>query len=171
MTTEAEIDPAYRAARARLEERRNIWHTFTEQEHLVAKIEGRTLRDSALSDPEFRPAATAAEVWDDLVIQLGKPANRGFAEYRFLAVLAAAARDGGAGAAVKSVKDARELTPAQQHATYKNLLSLERDAGDRFADVHRVLGAVLREWERLGLAEGDEAYEAHRKVLAKRGAA
>jgi hypothetical protein len=170
MTTEAEIDPAYRAARARLEERRNHWTTYGEAEHLRAKLDGRTLRESSTSDPEFGPAATAAEAWDDLVIRGGGPLNRGFPEYRFLAVLAVAARDGGAAAAVKSVKGARQLTPAQQAATYRNLESLKKDAG--FADVERAFSAVLAEWERIGLAQlADEQAEARRKATRKVSAA
>jgi hypothetical protein len=171
MTTETEIDPAYRAARARLEERRNRWTTYTEAEHLRAKLEGRILRESSIHDPEFRPAATAAEAFDDLMVQVGSPANRGIPEFRFLAGLASAARDGGATAAVKSVKDARQLTPAQQHATYENLLVLKKEADSRFADMERVFSTVLAEWERLDLAQGDERHEAARKAVRKRGAA
>jgi hypothetical protein len=146
MTTTAEIEPAYRAARARLEERRNHWVTYTDLEHLRAKLEGRTLRDSSIADPDFRPAATAGEAWDDLVVRTAGPLHRGIPEYRFLAVLAAAAREGGAAAAVKAVKDARQLTPAQQHMTYGNLLSLEKDPGERFTDVQQVVRACLGEW-------------------------
>lgn len=171
MTTEAEIDPAYRAARARLEERRNHWVTYSDDEHFRARVEGRTLRDSSTSDPEFRPASTAAEAWDDLVIRTGNPLSRGFPEYRFLAALAAAARDGGEAAAVKSVKDARQMTPAQQHQTYLNLGSLEKDPGARFAEMQPVFRAVLGEWQRLDLAQGDEAHEARRKTAARKGRA
>lgn len=90
ITAEAGIDPAYRAARARIEERRNQWVTYTEIEHLRARLDGRELRESSIYDPEFRPAATAAEAWDDLVIQFGKVTNRGFPEH-LLDVLADAA--------------------------------------------------------------------------------
>jgi hypothetical protein len=170
MTTEAEIDPAYRAARARLEERRNHWTTYSEAEHLRAKLEGRTLRESSIADPDFRPAATASEAWDDLVVRTGKPTNRGIPEYEFLAALAAAARDGGADGAVKAVKAARQLTPAQQAATYKNLELLKKDAG--FADVERVFSAAIAEWERLGLAQlADEQAETYRKSARKGRAA
>lgn len=168
MTTAAEIEPAYRAARARLEERRNHWTTYTEAEHLRAKLEGRTLRESSMNDPEFRPAATAGEAWDDLVVRLIGPLNRGDPGFRFLGGLAAAAREGGAAAAVKSVKEARQLVPAHQHVTYKNLLSVEKDPGERFADVQQVLRAVLAEWKRLDLAQGDEEHERHRRAQGRR---
>jgi len=171
MTTAAEIDPAYRAARARLEERRNRYVTYTEQEELRAKLDGVELPRVGMYAPEFRAPATAAEAWDDVVVRLGGPLNRGWPEHRYLAAVAAAARDGGAAAAVKAVKDARQLEPAQQHAVYKNLLSLEKDPDKRFADVQQVVRAVLAEWERLDLAQGDEQAEAYRRRARKAGAA
>jgi hypothetical protein len=166
MTTEAEIDPAYRAARARLEGRRNHWVTYTETEHLRAKLEGRTLTESSIHDPVFRPASTASEVWDDQVIRFGGPLNRGWAEHRFVAGLAAAARDGGAAAAVKLVKEARQLEPDQQAAAFQNVRAME-DTGAKLPDVERVLLAVVSEWDQLGLAKLTGDAETHRKRALK----
>jgi hypothetical protein len=167
MMTEAEIEPAYKAALARHALRRNHYQSYTEIEELRAKLDGVELSRVGLYAAEFRDPATASEYWDDQVIRFGNALNRGWPEHRFVAGLAVAARDGGAAAAVKLVKDARHLEQDQQAAAFQNVRAMEDGTGAKLADVQRVLRAVLGEWEHLGLAQLAGDAEAHRKRARK----
>jgi hypothetical protein len=167
MTTEAEIDPAYRAALARHEERRNRYVSYSEVEELRAKLDGVELPRVGMYAPDFRAPETAPEYWDDQIIRFGNFLNRGWPEHRFVAGLAAAARDGGAAAAVKLVKDARHLEQDQQAAAFQNVRAMEDGTGAKLADVQRVVKAVLGEWEKLDLAQLAGDAEAGRKRARK----
>lgn len=162
MTTEAEIDPAYRAALARHAERRNVYVTYSEREELQAKLDGVELPRIGMYAPDFRAPETAPEYWDDQIIRFGNFLNRGWPEHRFVAGIAVAARDGGAAAAVKLVKDARHLEQGQQAAAFQNVRAME-GAGAKLPDVQRVVRAVRAEWERLDLAQLAGEAEASRK--------
>jgi hypothetical protein len=154
MTTKL-ADPVaevHAAAMERRELRRNRLETRTDKEVRTAWLEGRTL-PSIYAGPEIRPAETAAESWDDIVLRYGGQLNRGWPEMRLVAVIAAAAATRGDGAAVAAVKAARELDRPQQAGLFRNLQELEKDADAVRTGAARVITRCLAEWARLRLAE------------------
>lgn len=146
------VAAAFAAALARREARRNVYRSYTEAERLQAVLEGRALERVSVFAPEFRDAASAGELWDDRILQAGKEPVRGRPEFRFLAGLAAAARDAGAAAATAAVRDARELDWRQQVAVYGTLRHWKGEPLAVKFGADRVVAAVLAEWDRLGLA-------------------
>lgn len=141
----------YKAARERLEARRQSCTSYTEREELQAKLEGRTLPRIGLYAPTFRPPETAAEFFDDRIIErnsqfFGKP------ETPVLIEVAAAAREGAA-AAVRAVKAARELDTDTQWVVYQNLVMWKHHDYAARTGAERIIARVLSAWSDLKLAE------------------
>ncbi len=152
-----EVAEAYAAAAARKrQDRTNTYTSYTEEE-LRAKLEGRTLKKVSMYSPPFRPPESEAEWWDDRIIAHGSAlGGGGFPEAPVLVAVAVAAREGGADAAVKAVRAARQLEPRVQWGAYQNLLIWKsNDLALRCFGADWVVGRVLAEWSRLRLPEAD----------------
>jgi hypothetical protein len=151
LMTVDEVGVAWRAAVARMQEgRRNEYRSYTRAEQLRAELDGRTLPRLDLNAPEFRGPRTLAEFLDDRVIERGRLA--GMPETPLLVTIAEAAR-GGAEAAVRVVRLARQLEPRIQLVVYRNL-EIWRASGDADATGARgLVAAVLAEWSRFRLPD------------------
>jgi hypothetical protein len=153
MASRAALREIYEAALARYQQdRRNKWHSYTEAERRQAWVEGRELPRMDLYAPEYRPPETAAEFFDDRIIEWGH--RPGFPEAPVLIEVAAAARES-AEAAVQAVRAARRLDRRIQWVIYQNLLSWKQHSNADRTGADRTARAVLAEWSRLGLPEED----------------
>ena len=152
MAPTAPMREAWEAARERREARRNVYQSYTEAEELRARLEGRTLERVSIMAPQFRGPSTAAEFFDDRILERNS-SFWGLRETPVLIEVAAAAREG-AEAAVRAVKAARQLDRPAQWVVCQSITAWGRgDAAKTGAD--QAVNAVLREWSRLRLQQGD----------------
>lgn len=142
----------YQAALQRLGERRNGYATYSEAERRRAWLEGRTLPRMDPFAPRFRPPETAAEYFDDRLIEWGRLPGDPAAPV--LVAVADAARESAA-AVVQAVKAAKRLDRRVQWVIFSNLLLWKggNEAAKTGAD--RIVSAALGEWSRLRLPETD----------------
>ena len=159
-TTEAIAPLAgiWNAARERLEARRNVHQSPSEAERRKAWMEVRELPQGTLYAPRFRPPSSAAEYFDDKIIERNRQ-YWGLPETAVLLEVAAAAREN-ASAAVRAVRAARKLDARVQWVVCQNVREWGRDGDAARTGADRITAAVLGEWHRLGLQEeapaGDE---------------
>jgi hypothetical protein len=100
-----------------------------------------------LERPEFLPPVSGAEWWDDRIARFSPQRGGGTA---VLFAIAAAARGGGQAAAVAEAARGRSLSVWDQWFVYANLANWA--AQNPHEEAGPALRAVLREWQRLGLA-------------------
>ena len=163
MTT-ATVKDEYEAALGRYRDRkRPPYRPPTEKQRLEAVLNGTELPPSSgLYESEYREAATAAEVFDDVIIAHARVAQWG--EGKVMVAVAAAARQDTA-KAVKAVQAAKDLTLEQQQVLLANLQHWRGRPAARSTGADAVLAAVIAEMGRLGLPESE--YE--RALKARRG--
>ena len=153
--TAAEVAAAYDAALERKNEgRRQEYVAYSEAEELRAKLEGRKLDKVSIYAPEHKAAASAADFWDDRIIERASALGmRGFPETPLLITIAVALRDGRPGDALTALRAAGQLDPDVQWAVRESL-RLWRAHGDAHQfGAYEPIGRVLAEWSRLGLQD------------------
>lgn len=156
--TRDEVAAAFRAAVERRNTERRYVREWTVAERREAWLDGRELPERRLHDPDYRRPETAADFWDDRIIERNSSLH-GFPETPVLYTLAVALRDGDEGAAHAAVTAARHLEPRVQFCVYRNLqLWGKRDEAFRFG-ADQAVGQVLAEYERLGLPTKEPAAE------------
>src|SRR5579875_1040108 len=82
----------YEAARERIEERRNVYQSYTVEEERRAWLEERAPPCTGIHEPEFRAPKTPGEYFDDRTVERG-PQFHGLPETPVLYAIAAAARE------------------------------------------------------------------------------
>jgi hypothetical protein len=157
LMTRDEIAEAHQAALARKRhDRTNTYRAYSDAEELQARLEGRRLERVSIYAPEFKDPESAADWWDDRILERNS-SHWGFPEVPVLFAVAVAARDGGPGAAREAVRAARQLQPAVQWTVYRNFqLWAKHETAIRFG-ADQVVGQVLAEWERMRLPTEDPA--------------
>jgi hypothetical protein len=152
-----EVTAAYQAAVERKKrDRRNDDRLYSRGERLKAEMQDTELPRNSVFAPEWREAASAAEWWDDRLMERNRSLHW-LPETPLLYSLAVALRDGEAAAALAAVKAARQLEPAVQFCVYENLrLWRGHDLASKFS-AERAVDRVLAEWDRLKLPTGDPA--------------
>lgn len=153
MTAADPLAVTWEAARERVEARRNRWRSYTEAERRQAWVENRELPRQSSSDPAFRAPETLGEWLDDRITERHRQ-FWSYPETRVLIAIADAAR-GGAEAAVKAATPARSLDRRAQWGAYSNLLEWKREHEAAKLGADRIINAVLRAWEKSGLAAED----------------
>jgi hypothetical protein len=143
----------YQAALERVKARRNEWRSCSEAERRRAWVECRELPPRQdLNVPSLRPPETAADFFDDRICEWA--GLRGDPVMPVLLAVADAAR-GGADAAVKAVRAARQLDVRAQWVACQNLSIWRQHGHAAKTGADRIVAAVLGEWSRLKLARTD----------------
>jgi hypothetical protein len=150
-TMTSPLAATWQAGVDRREARREPYKSHTGAEKRQAWLEGRTLASGDVFAPEFRAPQTAAEYFDDRIIERNRSLWE-LPETALLLEVADAAR-GGAEAAVKAVKAARRLDVRTQRVVHANLTRWKRGDEAAQAGAERTINAVLGEWSRLRLAQ------------------
>ncbi|HEY1914249.1 MAG TPA: hypothetical protein VGH27_01625 [Streptosporangiaceae bacterium] len=154
VTMDVDVGAVYLAARERLEERANVYRSHTEAEKRQAWLRGEELSGPGIYSDPYRAPGTLAEWLDDRIVERNSSFHQ-CPETGVLFAILAAAREGGATAAVAAVRPARQLDPRAQWTAYENVRSWRgHPAAAKFA-ADSLMNAVLAEWSRLRLAEED----------------
>lgn len=152
--TLAEVAAVFAAALERRKNERRFVREWTESERRQAWVDDVELPDRRLYDPEFKSPESAADFWDDRILERNSSLwDR--PETPALTALAVAARDAGDMAA--AVKLARRLEPAAQWVAFGQLHQWRKHEDAPRFGADRLVGQALAEWERLKLPTEDPA--------------
>lgn len=150
--TRADVATVFAAALERRKHERRFVREWTESERRQAWLEDRELPEKRLYDPDFKGPESAADWWEDRILDRNsswwdRP------ETPVLTALAVAARDAGDVAA--AVKLARQLDPRAQWVVFGQLHLWRKHEDAHKFGAERVVDQALAEWERLKLPTED----------------